>query len=111
MDALPNHRRAIDIKTKLMIIKPHEERSKVQTISSSMGLAYSATSTTLKDKDKVENTKTTWGYNAVITRVLIGLIHEMEKLLIIWIDGQIGIRMPMSLTLLQNKAISIFSTL
>ncbi|XP_068240199.1 putative CENPB DNA-binding domain-containing protein 1 [Palaemon carinicauda] len=105
-------RKAIDIDTKLKIIKQHEGRMKVQAIASSMGLAYSTISTIIKDKARVKETAVnTIGCNALLTRQRKGVIHEMEKLLALWVDDKISKKIPVSLILIQTKALSIFNTL
>ena len=110
--AAKKQRKAIDIDTKLKIIKLHEDGAKVRTIAASLGLAHSTISTIVKDKERIKETaKTTTGYKALITRQRKGLIHEMEKLLAIWFDDQISKRMPISLNIIQSKALSIFNTL
>ncbi|XP_068210912.1 tigger transposable element-derived protein 1-like [Palaemon carinicauda] len=105
-------RKSIDINTKLRIIEQREAGNRVQTIANSLGLAHSTICTILKDKERVrESAKTTAGYNALITRVRRGPIHEMEKLLAIWFDDQVSKRSPINLTMIQRKALGIFNKL
>ncbi|XP_014788868.1 putative CENPB DNA-binding domain-containing protein 1 [Octopus bimaculoides] len=105
-------RRAIDLDTKMKIITNYEGGKKVRAIANDTGLAQSTISTILKDKVKVkEAARTSTGFKACITRHRKGLIHEMEKLLAIWIDDQVQKRIPMSLLTIQAKARSIFTTL
>ncbi|KAM6471887.1 uncharacterized protein PHA67_002581 [Liasis olivaceus] len=105
-------RKAIDLNLKMKIIKAYEAGKKVTKIAREEGLAHSTISTILKDKARIrEAMKGSAGMNASITRQRKGLIHEMEKLLILWIEDQIQKRLPVSLLLIQAKARSIFTTL
>ena len=75
-------RKAIDLKTKIKIIKDYEDGKNVQAITRSMGMTHSTISTIIKDKEWLkEAAKTLVGYNALLTRQRKGLVHEMEKLL------------------------------
>ncbi|XP_018419693.1 PREDICTED: tigger transposable element-derived protein 1-like [Nanorana parkeri] len=97
---------------KVKIINDYEAGKKVNAIAQDLNLAHSTISTILKDKERVkEAVKTSTGFKAIITRQRKGLIHDMEKLLVIWFDDQIQKRMPMSLSIIQAKALSIFKTL
>ncbi|XP_026577824.1 tigger transposable element-derived protein 1-like isoform X2 [Pseudonaja textilis] len=105
-------RKAIDLNLKMKIIKAYEAGKKVTKIAREVGLAHSTISTILKDKVRIrEALKGAAGMNTSITRQRKGLIHEMEKLLILWIEDRIQKRLPVSLLLIQNKARSIFSML
>lgn len=105
-------RKAIDLEKKMKIIKDYEGGKKVHEIAHDLQLAHSTISTILKDKDRVkEAVKASTGFKAIITRQRKGLIHDMEKLLAIWFDDQIQKRMPLSLSIIQAKALNIFETL
>ncbi|XP_026577826.1 tigger transposable element-derived protein 1-like [Pseudonaja textilis] len=105
-------RKVISLNLKMKIIKAYADGKKVTNIAREEGLAHSTISAILKDKERIrEAIKGSSGMNVSITRQRKGLIHEMEKLLILWIEDQIQKRLPMNLLLIQNKARSIFSTL
>ncbi|XP_059580411.1 tigger transposable element-derived protein 1-like [Alligator mississippiensis] len=105
-------RKAIDLEMKMKIINDYEAGKKVKAIARDLELARLTISMILKDKDRVkEAVQASTGFKAIITRQWKGLIHEMEKLLVIWFDDQIQKRMPMSLLIIQAKARSIFETL
>ncbi|XP_015670871.1 tigger transposable element-derived protein 1 [Protobothrops mucrosquamatus] len=105
-------RKVISLNLKMKIIKAYADGKKVTNIAREEGLAHSTISAILKDKERIrEAMKGSSGMNVSITRQRKGLIHEMEKLLILWIEDQIQKRLPVSLLLIQNKARSIFSTL
>eukprot|EP00106_Octopus_bimaculoides_P018423 XP_014785865.1 PREDICTED: tigger transposable element-derived protein 1-like [Octopus bimaculoides] len=96
----------------MKIITDYEGGKKVRAIADDTGLAHSTISTILKDKVKVKETaRNSTGFKACITRHRKGLIHEMEKLLAIWIEDQIQKRILMRLLTIQAKAHSIFTTL
>ncbi|KAM3836532.1 tigger transposable element-derived protein 1-like [Vipera latastei] len=105
-------RRTINLDLKMKIIKAHDEGKKVNIIAQEEGLAHSTISTILKDKERIKKAiKGASGTDAIITRHRTGLIHETEKLLLLWIEDQIQKRIPISLSLIQAKARSIFTTL
>ncbi|XP_013920865.1 PREDICTED: tigger transposable element-derived protein 1-like [Thamnophis sirtalis] len=105
-------RKVISLNLKMKIIKAYADGKKVTNIAREEGLAHSTISAILKDKERIrEAIKGSSGMNVSITRQRKGLIHEMEKLLILWIEDQIQKRLPVSLVLIQNRARSIFSTL
>ncbi|XP_070600019.1 tigger transposable element-derived protein 1-like [Erythrolamprus reginae] len=105
-------RKVISLNLKMKIIKAYADGKKVTNIAREEGLAHSTISAILKDKERIrEAIKGSSGMNVSITRQRKGLIHEMEKLLILWIEDQIQKRLPVSLLLIQNKARSIFATL
>ena len=105
-------RKAIDLDMKMKMIKEYEGGKRVQAIANSYGFSHSTVSTIIKDNGKVkEMAKSSTGYCALLTRQRKGLVHEMEKLLSIWVDDHIEKNMPLSLHLIQSKARSIFDTL
>lgn len=105
-------RKAINLEMKMKIINHYEAGKKVNAIARDAGLAHSTVSAILKDKERIrEAVKTSAGFKAIITRQRKGLIHEMEKLLVLWFDDQIQKSMPMSLIIIQTKARIIFETL
>ncbi|XP_013913045.1 PREDICTED: tigger transposable element-derived protein 1-like, partial [Thamnophis sirtalis] len=105
-------RKTINLDLKMKIIKAHDEGKKVNLIAQEEGLAHSTISTILKDKERIKKAiKGASGTDAIITRHRTGLIHETEKLLLLWIEDQIQKRIPISLSLIQAKARSIFTTL
>ncbi|KAM6471903.1 tigger transposable element-derived protein 1-like isoform 2-T2 [Liasis olivaceus] len=105
-------RKVISLNLKMKIIKAYEAGKKVTKIAQEEGLARSTITAILKDKARIrEAVKGSAGMNTCIIRQRKGLIHEMEKLLILWIEDRIQKRLPVSLLLIQAKARSIFTTL
>ncbi|XP_076042242.1 putative CENPB DNA-binding domain-containing protein 1 [Oratosquilla oratoria] len=105
-------RKAIDLDIKMKVINEHEGGKKVQAIADSHGFSHSTISTILKNKSSIkEMAKLSTGYSALLTRQRKGLVHGMEKMLSVWIDDNIEKNIPVSLGLIQSKALSIFNTL
>ncbi|XP_066960747.1 tigger transposable element-derived protein 1-like [Macrobrachium rosenbergii] len=106
-------RKAIDLDTKLKVIKQFEGGKKVNVIARDLQLSHSTVSTILKDKERIrEAVKSSAPMRStVITKQRSGPIHEMEKLLNVWIESQLQKRVPLSLHILQVKALSIFKAL
>ncbi|XP_064099524.1 tigger transposable element-derived protein 1-like [Macrobrachium nipponense] len=98
---------------KMKVIKQSEGGKKVSVIARDLHLPHSTVSTILKDKERIrEAVKGSAPMRStVITKQQSGPIHEMEKLLNVWIESQLQKRVPLSLHILQTKALSIFKTL
>ncbi|XP_063875817.1 tigger transposable element-derived protein 1-like [Scylla paramamosain] len=106
-------RKAIDLDMKMKVIKQFERGKRVSVIARDLQLPHSTVSTILKDKERIpEAVKGSAPMRStVITKQQTGLIHEMEKLLNVWIESQLQKRVPLSLHTLQTKALSIFKML
>ncbi|XP_076054507.1 putative CENPB DNA-binding domain-containing protein 1 [Oratosquilla oratoria] len=106
-----NERKAIDLYTKIIVIKQHERGKKVNVIARDMKLSHSTVSTILKDKEKIREAVKGPMQSTLLTKQRFGPIHEMEKLLHIWMEDQIKKRTPLSLFTVQTKTKSLFQTL
>nr|XP_033800018.1 tigger transposable element-derived protein 1-like [Geotrypetes seraphini] len=106
-------RKAIDLDTKMMIIKQYEGGKKVNAIACDLKLSHSTVSIIIKDKNRIcEAVKGSAPLRStVITKQCTGPFHEMEKLLNIWMEDQIQKQTPLSLFIVQSKARSLFGTL
>ena len=106
-------RKAIDLDMKMKVIKLYEGGKKVNVIARELQLSHFTVSTILKDKERIrEAVKGSAPMKStVITKQRTGPVHEMEKLLSIWMENQIQKRTPLSLFTIQSKARSIFETL
>nr|XP_033811880.1 CENPB DNA-binding domain-containing protein 1-like [Geotrypetes seraphini] len=106
-------RKAIDLDTKMMIIKQYKGGKKVNAIACDIKLSHFTVSTIMKDKNRIcEAVKGSAPLRStVITKQRTGPIHEMENLLNIWMEDQIHKRMPLSFFTVQSKARSLFGTL
>ncbi|XP_066216386.1 putative CENPB DNA-binding domain-containing protein 1 [Saccopteryx leptura] len=106
-------RKAIDIDRKMKVIKQYEGGKKVNVIARDTKLSHSTLSTILKDKERIREAikGSTPMRSTVITNQRSGPIHEMEKLLYIWMENQIQKRTPLNLFTVQMKVRSLFQTL
>uniref|UniRef100_K7F5Z8 HTH CENPB-type domain-containing protein n=1 Tax=Pelodiscus sinensis TaxID=13735 RepID=K7F5Z8_PELSI len=106
-------RKTITMEEKVEIIKRSERGEKPSSIGRACGYSRSTIATILKDKDRVmEHVKGHTPMNAtIITKQRSGLIIEMERLLTIWIEDQNQRNLPISLSLVQEKARSLFNDL
>uniref|UniRef100_A0A0L8HKQ7 HTH psq-type domain-containing protein n=1 Tax=Octopus bimaculoides TaxID=37653 RepID=A0A0L8HKQ7_OCTBM len=84
-------RKAIDLDTKMMVIREHEGGKKVNEIAHELKLSHSTVTTISKDKERIrEAVKGSASMRStVMTKQRTGAVHEMEKLLQIWIEDQI----------------------
>ena len=106
-------RKAIDLNTKMMVIRQREGGKKVNVIAHDLKLSHSTVSTILKDKERIREAVKGSApmQSTIITKQRTGPVHEMEKLLYIWMEDQIQKRRPLSLFTMQTKARSLFQTL
>ncbi|XP_018099221.1 tigger transposable element-derived protein 1-like [Xenopus laevis] len=103
-------RKTITMGNKVEIIKRSERGETSSSIGRAFGYSPSTIATILKDKDRImDHVKGNAPMNAtIITKHRSGLISKMERLLIIWIEDQTQRNMPISLCLVQEKALSLF---
>ncbi|KAF7235282.1 Tigger transposable element-derived protein 1 [Varanus komodoensis] len=106
-------RKTITIKTKVEIIKRSERGETPSVIGKALGFSRSTVGTILKDKVRImEHVKGSIPMGAtIITKQRSGLIIEMERLLLIWLEDQNQRNIPVSLALVQEKARSLFNDL
>lgn len=107
------NRRAIDLETKMNVIAQSEAGRKVKDIAEDLALPHSTISTIIKDKERIH--KAVEGCAplkaTVLTKQRLGHIHEMEKLLMLWIQDQTHNLVPLTSTVITAKARSILSSL
>ncbi|XP_072000149.1 putative CENPB DNA-binding domain-containing protein 1 isoform X2 [Engystomops pustulosus] len=106
-------RKTITMENKVEIIKRSERGETPSSIGRALGYSRSTIGTILKDKGRImEHVKGHTPMNAtIITKHRSGLIIEMERLLIIWIEDQNHRNIPISPSLVQEKARSLFNIL
>ncbi|XP_072263547.1 tigger transposable element-derived protein 1-like [Pyxicephalus adspersus] len=106
-------RKTITMELKVEIIKRSERGETPSVIGRALGYNRSTIGTILKDKGKImEHVKGHTPMNAtIITKRRSGLIIEMERLLMFWIEDQNQRNMPISLSSVQEKARSLFNDL
>ena len=76
---------------KMKVIKQYEGGKKVSVIARDLQLPHSTVSTILKDKERIHEAVkgSALMRSTVITKQRTGPIHEMEKLLNVWIESQL----------------------
>ncbi|XP_053568008.1 tigger transposable element-derived protein 1-like [Bombina bombina] len=106
-------RKTITMELKVEIIKRSERGENPSSIGKELGYSRSTIATILKDKGRImDHVKGYTPMNAtIITKQRSGLVIQMERLLTIWIEDQNQHNIPISLSLEQEKAQSIFNDL
>ncbi|XP_014791253.1 putative CENPB DNA-binding domain-containing protein 1 [Octopus bimaculoides] len=107
-------RKAIDLDCKMKIIRQYEGGKKVNTIAHDLKLLHSTVSTILKDKGRIcEAVKGSAPLKStILAKQRQGPIHEMDKLLFMWMEDLIQKKKtPMNFLTVQTKARSLFQTL
>ncbi|KAM4688516.1 tigger transposable element-derived protein 1-like [Discoglossus pictus] len=109
----PPKRNVITMETKVEIIKRSEKGQTPSFIGKALGFSRSTIGTILKDKVRImEHVKGNAPMKeSIITKQRSGLIIEVERLLLIWLQDQYKCNIPIGLALVQEKARSIFNTL
>ncbi|XP_015985943.2 zinc finger protein 28 homolog isoform X3 [Rousettus aegyptiacus] len=102
-------RRAINLETKLNVIKDYEGGKSVMVIARQSGMSHSTIATILKNKNKVtEAIKGSASLKTTrLTKIREGPVSDMEKLLITWIEDQTQKRIPLSTMTITTKAKSL----
>uniref|UniRef100_A0A3Q1EIV1 HTH CENPB-type domain-containing protein n=1 Tax=Acanthochromis polyacanthus TaxID=80966 RepID=A0A3Q1EIV1_9TELE len=106
-------RKAISMEVKLDIIKRSEKGERPTNIGRLLGLNRTTVSTIIGDKKRIlEHVRRSAPMKStVITKKRSGLILEMERLLVLWLEDQQQRCLPVSLRLTQEKARSLFEKL
>jgi len=106
-------RKTITIELKMEIIKRSERGETPTNIGKALGFSRSTIGTIIKDKVRImEHVKGSVPMQAtIITKQRSGLLIEMEKLLVIWLEDQNQRNIPISLGLVQEKARTLFNDL
>jgi predicted XRE-type DNA-binding protein len=106
-------RKAITLEIKHEILSQHESGMKANELASNFKLSHSTVSTILKDKEKyLKEVKIARPMQTAVIGKRDGLIPEVEKLLIAWINNRTQrIHMPRNQATISAKALSLFETL
>ena len=106
-------RKAISMETKVAIIKKLDGGEKMVNVARTFMMNRSTVGTIYKSKDRVmEHVKSAVPMQSTIISKKRGkLIEETEKLLSLWMEHQWQRRVRLSLTLIQEKAKSLFEDL
>lgn len=104
-------RKSISLETKMQVIRRLDSGERQSQISAALNLATSTIRTILKNKEKILSsaTATTSSSATRITRSRNNIIEEMEKRLSIWIDDEIERNLPLSQSIIMEKARRIFN--
>ena len=104
-------RKSISLKSKMEVIRRLDSGECQTLISASLNLPTSTIRTIMKNKEKILSsaTATTSSSATRITRSRNNIIEEMEKRLSIWIDDEIDRNMPLSQSIIMEKARRIFN--
>ncbi|GLV42305.1 cag [Carabus blaptoides fortunei] len=109
----PKRRKTITFEQKLEIIKKSERGEKLASIGRSLGLTRSTINTIVKDKERIK-THIKDGLNIQLisaSRARSTVMEEMERLLKLWLDAQNKKNVPLSLSIIQEKARQIHAVL
>lgn len=105
-------RQSITIEMKHDIIKRAERGDKTTQISKDTNLPWSTIKSILNDKDRLlDQVNHLIPMHSKKIRKNPGLILEMEKLLILWLEGQLKRDTPLSIAIIRSKALAIFKEL
>ncbi|XP_076032978.1 putative CENPB DNA-binding domain-containing protein 1 [Oratosquilla oratoria] len=106
-------RKAINLDQKMNVFKQFEGGKKVNAIALDMQLSHSTVSTILIDRERICEAVKCFApmRSTVIYKKRMEPIHEMEKLLSVWMEDQIQKTSPLTLFTVQTKAKSLFETL
>nr|XP_006138987.1 tigger transposable element-derived protein 1-like [Pelodiscus sinensis] len=106
-------RKAINFEMKLDILKRAEKGETQSQIGYAFGLNRSTIATIIKDKARIlEHVKgSALMHSTIITKKRSGIISDMEKLLILWLEDQHQRKVPVSVMLIQEKALSLYKDL
>ena len=104
-------RKSISLETKMQVIRRLDSGEHQSQINAALNLATSTIRTILKNKEKILSsaTATTSSSATRITRSRNNIIEEMEKRLSICIDNEIERNMPLSQSIIMEKARRIFN--
>uniref|UniRef100_UPI00358E7BA4 tigger transposable element-derived protein 1-like isoform X2 n=1 Tax=Myxine glutinosa TaxID=7769 RepID=UPI00358E7BA4 len=106
-------RRPLTMEKKLDIIKRSDKGETLSQIGRSLDLNRSTVGTIVKDKTRIlQHIKGSAPMKStIITKQRSGVIADMEKLLILWLEDQNQRRAPVSLVLIQEKAKGLYGDL
>ncbi|XP_036596148.1 tigger transposable element-derived protein 1-like [Trichosurus vulpecula] len=106
-------RKSISLEKKIEIIKRVEAGEMKSEVARSLGLAQSTLKSILNQADRVKasvhNSRNLTA--AKVTRIRSSVMEKMENMLSIWVDNMVQHHMPLSQTLIMQKALSLFEHL
>ena len=98
---------------KLDVIKRHERGEGTTEIGRTHAIAASTAHSIVQSSAKIKKISqiATSSSATTLTRMRDGAMHNMERLLCVWIEDQTKRRMPLSLAVIQEKARSLWNDL
>ncbi|XP_011377427.1 CENPB DNA-binding domain-containing protein 1 isoform X1 [Pteropus vampyrus] len=106
-------RKAITLDIKLEVLRRFEVGEKLSQIAKALGLAVSTVATIRDNKEKIKASSqiATPLRASRLTRHRSAVMETMERLLHVWLEDQSQRNMPLSVTIIQEKAKSLFDDL
>ncbi|XP_053646540.2 tigger transposable element-derived protein 1 isoform X2 [Cherax quadricarinatus] len=105
-------RKALTLNKKLEMITLGEKGFTMTEIGRKLGLARQTVSTIVNAKEKVlDQVKSSTPLNTKVIRKRDGLIADMEKVLLVWIEKQSSQNLSLTRGIIQDKALSIFNSM
>ncbi len=90
----------------------HDEGNSNAEIGRRLGLARQTVSTVFMSKEKILNeVKSATPMNTTVIRKRDNIIAEMENILVLWIEEQTSHNVPLSQSLIQSKALTLFNSI
>jgi hypothetical protein len=106
-------RKTISLELKERVINDYHNGKKVTLITDETKLSHSTVSTIIKNQAKILEAlrQAVPVHSTILTAKRNGIMHEMERLLMLWMQHQWQKNAPLSLLIIQSKARNIFEHL
>ncbi|XP_007468546.1 PREDICTED: tigger transposable element-derived protein 1-like [Lipotes vexillifer] len=106
-------RKAITLDVKLEVLRRFEVGEKLSQVAKALGLAVSTVATIRDNKEKIKASSqiATPLRASRLTRHRSAVMETMERLLRVWLEDQSQRNVPLSVTVIQEKAKSLFDDL